>query len=115
MRHYIAYNKVKEWGDYLPSVNDIEFGHYSRHHESKLKKMIEQTIWVVSGEKINGSMVYKLCSTYKPTRIEDDASENTETGEMEFTGLRCVLGEGFGFVPPIQVNSFQWFTELFKE
>lgn len=115
MRHYIAYNKVKEWGDYSPSVDDTEFGHYSGHHKSKLEKMIEQTIWVISGEKIKGSMVYKLCSTYTPEYIDDDEVENTETGEMEFTGLRRVTGEGFGFVPPIEVNGFQWFTELFKE
>ncbi len=115
MRHYIAYNKVKEWGDYSVSVDDTEFGHYSGHHKSKLEKMIGQTIWVISGEKINGSMVYKLCSTYVPTQIEDDEAENPDTGEMEFTGFRCVIGQGFAFVPPIEVNGFQWFAELFKE
>lgn len=115
MRHYIAYNKVKEWGDYSVSVDDTEFGHYSGHHKSKLEKMIGQTVWVISGEKVNGSMVYKLCSTYVPTQIEDDEAENPDTGEMEFTGLRCVIGHGFAFVPPIEVNGFQWFAELFKE
>jgi hypothetical protein len=115
MRHYIAYNKVREWGDYSVDVGDTEFGHYSGHHKSKLEKTIDQTIWVISGEKINGSMVYKLCSTYKPTHIEDDEAENPETGKIEFTGLRCVIGKGFGFIPPIEVTGFQWFAELFKE
>lgn len=115
MRHYIAYNKVKEWGDYSPSVDDTEFSHYSGHRKSKLEKMIGQTVWVISGEKINGSMVYKLCSTYQPTQIDDDEIENPDTGQIEFTGLRCVIGEGIGFVPPIEVNEFQWFAELFKE
>lgn len=115
MRHYIAYNKVKEWGDYSVSVDDTEFGHYSGHHKSKLEKMIGQTVWVISGEKVNGSMIYKLCSTYVPTQIDDDEVENPDTGKMEFTGFRCVIGQGFAFVPPIEVNGFQWFAELFKE
>lgn len=106
MRHYIAYNKVQEWGDYSVKVGDTEFGHYSGHHRVRLEKMIGQTIWVISGEKVDGSMVYKLCSVYTPTIIDDGLSEN---------GFRYVSGQGLGFVPPIKVNGFQWFTELFKE
>lgn len=108
MRHYVAYHKVQEWGEYPIEADDTEFGHYSRHHKSKLEKMIGQTIWVISGEKLNGAMVYKLCSTYVPTQIEDDE-------EPEFTGDHYIKGEGFAFVPPVELNQFEWFAELFKE
>ncbi|MFZ5908459.1 MAG: hypothetical protein ACOYYU_00405 [Chloroflexota bacterium] len=111
MRHYIAYNKVKEWGEYSVSAGDTEFTHYSRHHRAKLEKMIGQTIWVVSGERINGTMIYKLCSTYEPLQVEDDEVENPDTGQMEFSGLYCVAGVGFGFIPSIEINGLEWFAE----
>ena len=107
MNHYIAYHKVKEWGEYLIDPEQTEIVHYSGHPKSKLEKMIGQTVWVVSGKKNDSSMIYKLCSTYKVTHLEND--------EVESTGLYRVVGEGFGFIPQIEINSFPWFAELFRE
>ncbi|MDH7482969.1 MAG: HNH endonuclease [Armatimonadota bacterium] len=109
MRHYVAYNKVEEWGEYTPGVDAAEYGHYSRHPKAKLEKIIGQTIWVFSGERVNGRMVYKLCSTYGAEDIEENAEE------VEASGFRCVVGSGLSFVPPILVNDLEWFAELFRE
>lgn len=101
MRHYIAYHKVEEYGEYR--VGGTDFGHYSRHPVSKLKKMIGETVWVVSGERILGKMVYKLCSVYIPNNLEED-----EYGV-------ALIGTGYGFVPHVELSSFTWLSELLKE
>jgi predicted HNH restriction endonuclease len=102
MSHFIAYHKIAEWGEY--PVGGTEFRHYSWHPISKLQKMLGQTIWVVSGEKLNGQMVYRLCSAYQPDHIEG----NQEEGYV-------VAGTGKGFDPHIKLNEHSWFAELLKE
>jgi hypothetical protein len=101
MSHFIAYHKIAEWGEY--PVGGTEFRHYSRHPISKLQKMLGQTIWVVSGEKLNGQMVYRLCSVYQPDHIE-----------IEEGGF-VVAGTGSGFDPHITLNEHSWLAELLKE
>ncbi|NEQ96456.1 MAG: hypothetical protein F6K30_06995 [Cyanothece sp. SIO2G6] len=113
MKHYVAYNKVKDWKDYSVDIGQIEFDHYSQHSQSKLEKTIGQSIWVISGKKINGSMAYKLCSIYQATHIEHRKERNPKTGEIE--SYHCVVGEGLGFIPPIDITDCQWFPKFLKK
>ncbi len=101
-KHYIAYNKVEDWGEY--GLGGTEFRHYSGHPESKLQKMIGETVWVISGERTTGKTVYKLCSVYTPTHLE-----KIDTGGF------WVTGKGHGFIPHIELSGFSWLAELLKE
>lgn len=103
MNHYIAYHKIQDWGEYTVEAGETLFSHYSGHAISKLEKMIGQTVWVISGERINRAMVYKLCSTYQAARIDEGGTRYE------------IFGEGFGFIPSIELNGLPWFAELFKE
>lgn len=115
MRHYVAYHKVREWGEYSVEADDTEFAHYSRHLRAKLEKTIGQTMWAVSGERINGVQVYKLCSVYQITHLEKAAIED-EAGEIkdDVDGY-WVVGEGFGFLPQVVLNDYPWFADLMRE
>jgi hypothetical protein len=101
MRHFVAYHKVDEWGEY--GVGGTRFDHYSAHPRSRLEKTLGQAVWVVSGQRMGRRMVYKLCSAYEPTAIEDDGD-----------GFR-VAGGGRGFDPHLDVNGCPWLSKLLQE
>lgn len=103
MRNYIAYHKIAEWGEYSFREDGV-FDHYSRHSRSRLERTIHQNVWVVSGERINGSMAYKLCAVFQPDYIEPLEDEGTH-----------VVGYGRAFNPQIELNDYPWFTELLRE
>lgn len=103
MRNYIAYHKVAEWGIYKTG-SKRKFSHYSGHPLSKLEKTIGQNVWVISGDRIRGQMVYKLCGVYCPTRIAKSAG-----------GGFSIIGEGAKFDPQIELTGASWLTDLLKE
>ncbi|MBI5757845.1 MAG: DUF3883 domain-containing protein [Planctomycetales bacterium] len=101
MRHYIAYHKVKDFSGYgFPGKH---LWHYSSKPRSTLEKTVKQTVWVISGEKINGTMIYKLCSVFCPCRIEDNGKGFS------------VVGDGAGFNPHIDVTETRWLPVLLDE
>jgi len=101
MLHYIAYNKVEDWGEY--DVGGTSFRHYSSHPKSRLEKTISHTVWVISGERVGSKRKYTLCSVFSPTAIEDNDDAS------------AVVGGGFGFNPHVDVTRFVWLSELLKE
>ena len=101
MSHFIAYNKVEDWGEYV--VGGTSFRHFSRHPKSRLEKTVGETVWVISGERVSSQQKYTLCSVFKPSAIEDD-----DNGFV-------VKGDGFGFNPHVDVSRFPWLSELLKE
>jgi hypothetical protein len=103
MKNFIAYHKVAEWGPYEPE-GTTEFCHYSAHPLSKLEMTIGQTVWVISGTRIYGRMIYKLCGVYEPSQIEELAE-----------GGFHVVGKGREFDPQIELNPYFWLADLLKE
>lgn len=102
MRHYVAYHKVAERGEY--EVRG-PYGHYSRFRRKRLEKIIDQTVWVISGTETRSGMVYKLCSTYVPTEVQD-----ADSGEF------CVFGrQGLSFNPHTELNEYSWFWDLYEK
>ena len=101
MSHFIAYNKVEDWGEYV--VGGTSFRHFSRHPKPRLEKTLRETVWVISGERVSSRQKYTLCSVFTPSAITvvDDG----------FT----VSGDGFGFNPHIDVTRFAWLSDLVKE
>lgn len=109
MRHYVAYNKDEEWGAYDVDPNETQFGHWTRRPKKQLEKMIGEAIWVFSGSRAGNKMEYRLCSWYRAEEI-DESDE-----EMVSAGFRAVIGTGAAFYPPMIVNGFDWFAELYAE
>lgn len=101
MIHYIAYNKVEDWGEC--QLGGTLFRHYSSHPKSRLEKTIGQIVWVLSGERVGSKRKYTLCHVFTPVTIEDNGDAFT------------VVGDGFGFNPHIDVTRFGWLSELLKE
>jgi hypothetical protein len=104
MRNYVAYHKVAAWGNYDAPNDDGVFAHYSRHSLSKLEQTLNQNVWVISGERLSGSMVYKLCAVYQPEYIEQLAD-----------GGANIVGQGSAIHPAIELNEYTWFTRLLRE
>jgi hypothetical protein len=104
MRHYVAYHKVEEHGEYKPKPG-AGYGHYSRFSRKRLEKIINQTLWVVSGTRENQTMVYRLCSVYTPTAVQDAGG-----GEFRVYGK-----QGVTFRPHVELNDFEWFWDLWDE
>lgn len=102
MEHFVAYHKVAEWGKY--KVNKKKFTHSSRHHISVLNKAIGQALWVISGERVDGQMIYKLCAVFSPSHLKSYKDQ-----------WHDVSGKGIGFNPPIPLNGLAWFRELISE
>ena len=100
-RHYIAYHKIDERGPY--HVRGRRIRHYSSHPRSKLERSFGQFVWVVSGERTKGRMIYKLCSVYQPNRIEPKGDEFK------------VIGIGKGFKPQIDITASDWLRDLLKD
>ncbi|MDX2032047.1 MAG: hypothetical protein SF339_15335 [Blastocatellia bacterium] len=101
MMHFIAYNKDAEWEAIEPGGD--YFGHWSRHPYTRLQETLGETVWVISGERVDGKMVYRLCHYYRPENIEEE------------NGSFLVEGPGRGFEPHIDVTDDAWFQELFQE
>lgn len=101
MPHFIAYNKVEDWGEY--PVGGTSFRHFSRHPRSRLEKTVGETVWVISGERVRSQQKYTLCSVFTPSTIEDDDS-----------GF-VVMGDGFGFNPHVDLSHCPWLADLIKE
>jgi len=102
MKHFIAYHKIDVYGPYN-NHGHITFRHFSSKSPKYLRRALGQTVWVLSGEILNGRKVYKLCSKYTPKRI------------VEKEDARSVEGSGIEFNPHFEVTRFSWFQELFKE
>jgi 5-methylcytosine-specific restriction protein A len=102
VKHYVAYHKVKEWGEY--PTGQTEFAHYSGKLLTTLQKLIGQTVWVISGKKQDKAMTYTLVSTYIVSYLEDID-----------TGGHLVVGDGVSYEPGIKLNDYAWFEVLFSE
>jgi hypothetical protein len=98
MRHYIAYRKVEDWG--LISDSGPEFSYWTARRINFLEKTIGQSIWVISGERIEGRMAFKLCYFFKPDKIVPSG------------GGHILKGNGRGLVPPADVTNEKWFGKL---
>jgi len=103
MRHYIAYNKVAEWGTIGPKVE--AFNQFSNHPYSRLKPSIGQRAWSVSGERIHGRMYYRLHYTFQPEEIIDE----------DGGGYRIFGYVDHEFDQPVLLNELPWFSLLFRE
>jgi hypothetical protein len=101
MRHYIAYYKVEEWGPV--DKTGPEFKHWTAKRKTYLEKALGQNIWVISGERIDGKMTYKLCHVFRPEKI------------LRSGGGYIIKGNGTGFVPHADVTGENWFGKLLDE
>ncbi|ADB39101.1 HNH endonuclease [Spirosoma linguale] len=102
IRHFVAYHKFSEWGPY--ETGQERFSHYSNRPLTFLEKSKGQRIWVIGGEKNKRQTEYTLLSYFSPDLIESDEEKGFH-----------IEGDGFGFTPPINLSSVQWFSELIKE
>ena len=102
VRHFVAYHKFSEWGNY--ETNHTKFSHYSNRSPKFLEKSLGQRIWVVGGEKVKQRNAYTLLSHFTPDLVEP----NPEGGYI-------IEGLGTGFNPPINLSSESWFIELLEE
>lgn len=100
-RHYIAYNKVEEWGPVLET--GPEFTHWTARRKADAEKMVGQNIWVISGESVGGQMTYKLCHVFRPEKIIRSGAGHV------------LRGKGTGFVPHADVTGESWFDKLLVE
>jgi hypothetical protein len=101
MRHYVAYNKIEDWGQVREGGSMFE--HWSSKSKDYLEKTIGQTVWVLSGERVRHAMIYRLCHVYEPAQIRRDGK-----------GYR-VAGRGTGFVPHVNVTYCRWLPKLLRE
>ncbi len=100
-RHYIAYNKVQEWGPVVEA--GPEFKHWTAKRRGDVEKILGQNIWVISGERMGGKMTYKLCHVFTPE-------------ETIHSGAGHILrGKGTGFAPHVDVTDESWFGKLLVE
>jgi len=102
-RHFVAYHKFDEWGDYYDS-SETELAHFSKRPEKQLEKALGQRIWVIGGEQTNRRTQYTLLSYFVPDTIE----------EVEEGGYN-VVGSGLVFDPPVNLFSKPWLDDLLRE
>lgn len=102
VRHFVAYHKFSEWGDY--ETDQATFSHFSNRARKHLDKSLGQRIWVIGGELVDRKMQYNLLSCFSPDSV-DDALE----------GGYNIVGAGEGFTSPLNLSSKPWFPELLKE
>lgn len=101
MADFVAYHKIDEYGEYQSGGGS--FSHFSSHPKRRLENTIGETLWVISGERINGTMSYHLCARYSPTKI------------LARGAAHSVVGEGTEFTPHIAIQNDSWFSALLKE
>lgn len=102
MKHYVAFHKVDEHGEYKMVGG---YRHLSRFGRKRLENTIGQTVWVISGTKTSSGTIYKLCSTYTPEQVQDEGG-----------GTFCVFGrQGKTFKPHIELNEYSWFESLLEQ
>lgn len=100
-RHYIAYNKVQEWGPVVEA--GPEFTHWTARRLPELEKTLGQDTWVISGESVGGRMAYRLCHVFRPEKI------------IRSGGGHILRGKGTSFVPHADVTDEIWFGKLLVE
>src|SRR5205809_483700 len=104
MRHYVGYHNVNERGEYRPSQR-TGYSHLSGFSRKRLEKLIGQTLWIITGTREQGTMIYRLGSVYTPTSVEP----------ADAWGFSVRGREGITFHPPVELNGFSWFRELWNE
>jgi hypothetical protein len=98
MRHYIAYRKVEEWG--AMDQTGPEFSYWTARRLTYLEKTLGQNIWVISGERIDGKMTFKLCHVFRPEKT------------VHSGGGYVLRGNGRSIVPHADVTNENWFGQL---
>lgn len=100
-RHYVAYNKVEEWGPVVET--GPEFTHWTAKRTSDVEKTLGQNVWVISGERAGVKVTYKLCHVFSPESV------------VHSGGGHIIRGKGTGFVPHADVTREEWFGKLLDE
>ncbi len=102
MKHFVAYHKFKEWGNY--DTTSKVFAHYSGKSLKHLEKTIGQRVWVIGGKLIDRKMQYNLLSCFSPRTVEEDQDIGYN-----------VEGEGIGLDFPNNLLNYPWFLQLKEE
>lgn len=103
MEHFIAYHSAKTMGYELESSDELRF--LSRKF-GILKKAVGNTVWVVQGIPDGKKTAYSLCGAYVADRVD---VEDPDSNLYVIAGHRVKE-----FVPPIPLNSLDWFPALLK-
>jgi HNH endonuclease len=98
MRHYIAYRKAEDWGS-LDHAGP-EFSYWTARRSKFLENTLGQNIWVISGERVEGRMTFKLCHVFRPEKIVPSGAGH------------ILKGNGKGLVPSADVTKENWFGKL---
>ena len=101
MRHYLAYRKVEDWGS-LDHAGP-EFSYWTARRSNFLEKTLGQNIWVISGERVGGKMIFKLCHVFRPEKIVRSGAGH------------ILKGNGKGIVPQADVTAENWFGKLLDD
>jgi hypothetical protein len=101
MAHFIAYHKIDEWGEYSESGGT--FRHYSGKPRSTLQRMIGETVWVISGRRLQRQKIYKLEAVFTPSKIREQDSGRT------------ISGRGRSFSPSVDITPLAWLEALLFE
>jgi len=103
MEHFIAYHSAKTMGYELESSDELRF--LSRKF-GVLKKAIGNTVWIVQGIPDGKKTAFSLCGAYVADRVD---VEDPDSNLYVISGRRVKE-----FVPPVPLNSLDWFPALLK-
>ena len=103
MEHFIAYHSAKTMGYELESSDELGF--LSRKF-GVLKKAVGNTVWVVQGIPDGKKTAFSLCGAYVADRVD---VEDPDSNLYVISGHRVKE-----FVPPVPLNSLDWFPALLK-
>lgn len=103
MEHFVAYHSAKVMGYELEPTGELRF--LSRKL-GILKKAVGNTVWVVQGVPDGKKTAFSLCGAYVADRVDvEDPSSN----------LYVISGHSVKeFIPPVPLNSLDWFPVLLK-
>ena len=107
--HFVAYHSADLMGYELDMSGESDsFTYYSRKSRQFLERSIGCHAWLIGGSRSTSRRtIYSVVSAYTPTEIRDDPKD---------AKAHIVFGEhGTVFSPPVVLNDFDWFQELFRE
>ncbi|MBC7458054.1 MAG: AAA family ATPase [Bdellovibrionaceae bacterium] len=102
LNHYYAYHLAFERGPLKLEI-DTEISFSSEKSKNFLQGSIGNFVWIIESEKSESKKaIYYLSGIYIPDTVRKSGEDNRISGEVFHV-----------FNPKIQLNEFEWFSELF--
>ena len=101
MKHFVAYHNTQRMGQEFGAAVALRF---QSKKLASVKSSVGNRIWVIQGDRKGAKMAFSLRAAYVGKSVKS-IGDNTYV----ITGNRTVK-----FAPPLLVNDFEWFRDLYK-